>query len=111
MRNLLFALILLSSCRVFQPEDFCKKYYPATQSDSVIVVTECQYDTIREEGYTILYDTLLPLPNGFNLHHEDNKGHLHQIVDIHSGHLTIDCKTDSLETIIKNLLYSVIKKF
>ena len=107
MRNLLFVLILLSSCRVFQPEDFCKKHYPSASTDSTIIKYEVKYDTIREPSYVIVYDTILPLPNTFVLHHESNSGHSHQTVDIKDSKLSIKCNTDSLEKVIQTMSVNI----
>jgi len=103
MHKFLFLLLFLCSCRVFEPQDWCAKNYPAQSSDSTYTKIEYvnYWDTIREPQYTILFDTILSISKDVKFHHEAKKGHVSSMIDIHNGKLKFECKSDSLEYVIE----------
>lgn len=100
MKNIFLVLILiLSGCRIFQPETFCKDNYPPQiiTHDSSWVVNHWDTTTIFQPYTELLFDTTTSIPNYVELHHSEKKGSLSARIDISHGHLTFKCSEDSLK--------------
>lgn len=95
--------IVFCNCRIFQPQDWCAKHYPAQISDSIVTVTnyECDWDTVMVPFKSIVFDTVGLIPNDVVFHHESKKDGLSAYIDINKGKLTFRCAEDSLEAVIE----------
>ncbi len=96
----IFVNLFLSSCLT---EKRCNEKYPPQISDSVKtwITSECMYDTVYVPYQELIFDTAGVIPPSIVFHHTQNKGGLHQTIDIKAGHISVLCKEDSLKKIIE----------